>query len=166
MFGGELKPAGRGQGDLAELAHDAAQSRMAQAFLHGDEHVGVVAGLDEDHSVGVKSRQLEGRREEVAPAQTPEDDPFEAREDAGQEDGRRRVVGQVRASRHVVERAGSDPAAGQMPVDRLDAEGERLAASARILDPRDARAQLIKDGGLAHGIMRLGGKICSLFVHT
>lgn len=44
---------------------------MAQAFLHRDEHVGVAARLDKDHSVGVEPGKMKRGRKQIPPAQAP-----------------------------------------------------------------------------------------------
>lgn len=65
---------------------------MAQAFLHGDEHIGIAAGLDEDDPIRAQARQVERWGKQVTPAQAPQDRALRLREDTSQEDGRRRIV--------------------------------------------------------------------------
>ncbi len=109
-FGGELEALRRGRRIFSDLADDARDARMAKALLHREQDIGVAARLDMDHAVGVQSREMEGRGEQIVPAQAPEDGAFGAREDAGEEDGRARIVGELRTSGDFVERAGRDSA--------------------------------------------------------
>lgn len=138
---------------------------MAQTFFHGGQHMRVAAGLDEDDPVGMEAGEMEGGREQIAPAQAPEYRAVEAGENAGEEDRRGGIVGQVAATRHLMQRAGSYPAAGQMRVDVGYAEGEGGMTNAHALDLRDMRTQMIEDGRFGHGVTRLRrrGIVPSLF---
>ncbi len=94
---------------------------MAQAFLHRQQDVGVAARLDMDHSVRRQAGQVEGRGEQVAPAQAPEYRAVDPREDAGQEDRRGGIVAKLGAAGDLVQRAGgeastrSEPSSASIP---------------------------------------------------
>ncbi|KFG88634.1 hypothetical protein BV98_003468 [Sphingobium herbicidovorans NBRC 16415] len=129
---------------------------MAQAFFHREQDIGVAARLDMDHAVGVQSREMQGRGEQVVPAQAPENSPFGPREDAGEEDRRARIVGELGASGYLVERAGRDSAARESRIDRLDAERKHLVPRAHAFDPRNFGAKIGEDGRVAHDNIGLG----------
>lgn len=125
---------------------------MAQAFLHRDEDIGVAAHLDEDHPVGMQAGEMERGGKQIPPAQAPQDSPFGPREDAREEDCRRRIVAERRAAGDFMKRPHGDPAGGQMLVYGLDTERQRIMADARAFDLRNLGAQLGKGSGLTHGI--------------
>lgn len=127
---------------------------MAQALLHRDQHIGVAARLDEDDPVGVEACKMERRGEQVAPMQAPENSAFEPCEDPGEEDGCRSVVGKLAAARHIVESACRETSSGEMPVDRIDLEGESRMPGSDALDPRDMGTQFFEDGGIGHGTIK------------
>ena len=164
-FGGELEALRCCRRIFGHLADHARETGMAQAFFHRQEHIGVAARLDMDHAVGVQSREVKGGGEQVMPAQAPEDGPFGSRKDAGQEDRRARIVGQLGASGDLVERAGRDPAVREPRIDRLDAERNDLVPRAHAFDPRNCGAKIGEDGGLAHEVIGLRGtaNVPSLF---
>ena len=84
---------------------------MAEAFLHREEDIGVAASLHMDQAVRAETRKMKCGREEVAPAQAPENGSFGPRENAREKDGGARIVGQFGTSRDLVERASDKPAA-------------------------------------------------------
>ena len=129
---------------------------MAEAFLHREQHIGVAARLDMDQPIGVKARKMQGRGEEIAPAQAPEDGALGSGENAGEEDRRARIVGKFRAARDLVERARSQPAAGQPRVERIEFERDDVMTRGHAFDSRNFGAKIGEDGGLAHGIIRSG----------
>ena len=96
---------------------------MAQALLHRGQEVRLPPGLGVEHAVGMQPDRGEPRREQVAPAQAPQDRSFEAREEARREqDGEGasvRVLG-----RHLMQGAEAKPAAWKVTVEVLDPEGE------------------------------------------
>ena len=163
-LGRELQPLRRRGRILADLADDAGKPGVAQAFLHREQDVGVAARLDMDHAVGMQAGEVERRREQVAPPQAPEHRAFDPREDAGEEDRRAGVVGEVGAAGYLVQRAGRDPAARQARIERVDAERDGSVPRARALDPRDARAQIFEDDGLVHGIGQTRERVDSFLV--
>lgn len=112
---------------------------MAKAFLHRQEDIGVAAGLDMDDPVGMKAGKTKGRREQIAPAQAPEDRPVEPCENAGEKDGRGCIVAKIRAAGDLVQRAGQQPAARQPAVNFPDAEREPPLGPLTALDSRDSR---------------------------
>ena len=103
---------------------------MSKAFLDGRQHVHVAARLYKDDPVGMKSGEVKRRGEEIAPTQAPENRPVEARQDAGDEDGRGGVVGQLGATGYLVQRTLREPMARQVPIDRLDTERKRTVPNA------------------------------------
>jgi hypothetical protein len=56
---------------------------MAQTFLHDRQHR--LAGLDEDHPVGLQSGARQAGSEQVRLAQHPQDRPIESGQQAGDE---------------------------------------------------------------------------------
>ena len=129
---------------------------MAQALFHRQQHIGVAARLDVDHPVGMKPCEMERGSKQVAPAQAPHDRPIDPRENARKEDRRAGIVGKIGASSDLVERAASDTAAGEPTIEPIDLERDCRVPRTRALDLGDPRAQDFEDGGLPHGIGRLG----------
>ena len=164
-LGGELESLRRRRRIFAHFADDTGKTGMPQAFFHREEDIGVAARLDMDHAVGVQPREVKGRGEQVVPAQAPEDGALGSREDAGEEDRRARIVGQVGASGDLMERAGRDAAARKPRIDRLDAERNDLVPRAHALDPRNCGAKIGEDGRVVHDVIGLGRLLIrSLFV--
>lgn len=130
---------------------------MPQAFFHREQHIRVAAGLDIDHAVRMKTREVKRRFEQVTPAQAPEDGSLHARQNPCKENGRARIIRQIGAARHFVERTCCNAAAWQSLIQFVDAEWDRVVADAYALDTRNARSQIFKDGGLAHGIQETRG---------
>lgn len=97
---------------------------MSEALFHGDQDIGVAADFDEDHPVWVKTGEMEGRGEQVAPFHTPENGAFGSRQNSGEKYGGCRVVSQFAAAGHLVQRAGCQPAVRQMIVYDFDIERE------------------------------------------
>lgn len=154
-FGGKLEPLGRRRRIFADLADHAGQTRIAQAFFHREQHVRIAARFDMDHPVGMQAGEMQGRGEQVAPAQAPENRSLDPGKDAGEEDRRAGIVGEFRTAGYLVERAGCDAAPRQPRIQRIDAERDCAVADARALDLRDTRSQIFKDSDLVHGIRRL-----------
>ena len=164
-LGGELEPLRRGRRIFADFADDTGKPGVAQAFFHREQDIGVAARLDVDHAIGMQSREVKGRGEQVVPAQAPEDGALGSREDAGEEDRRACIVGEIGASGNFMERAGRDPAAWKPRIDRLDAERNDLVPRAHALDPRNFGAKIGEDGRVAHDVIGLGRLLIrSLFV--
>lgn len=120
---------------------------MPQGLLHGGQDLAVLPGLDVDDPVGIEPDGGERRREQVAPPQAPEHRAAPAGEDAGREQGRgRRMLAVDPALDAFVQRAERQPAPGQMPVDRLDPEGERRPRRPpRTVERHDPPAQIEQD---------------------
>ncbi len=95
---------------------------MPKTFLHGDQDIGVAAGFDEDHPVGVKAGEMQGRGEQVAPFHAPEDSAFCPRQNPSEEDGCGSVVSQFAAAGNFVQRARGQAAVRQMIVYDFDIE--------------------------------------------
>ena len=154
-LGGELEPLRRRRRIFADFADDTGKAGVPEAFFHREEHIGVTARLDVDHAVGVQPREVKGRGEQVVPAQAPEDGALGPREDAGEEDRRARIVGEIGASGNFMERAGRDPAAWKPRIDRLDAERNDFVPRADAFDPRNFGAKIGEDGRVAHDVIGL-----------
>ena len=165
-LGSQLQPLRGGRRIFCDFADDPGETGVTKAFLHGEEHIGVAARFYMDQAVRAETRKMECGREEVAPAQTPENRPFGPRENAREKDSGARIVGQFGTSRNFVERASDKPAARQPRVDGIDAEGDDVMTRARAFDSRDFGAKIGEDGGLAHDIIRPGLQfsfpLCSL----
>lgn len=146
----KLETLGGCRADLADLADDARQPRLAQALLHRDEHIGIAARLDPDHTVGMKSDEIERRSEQVAPAQAPEDRAVQPGKDAGKEDRSGRFVAQRAAAGDLMQSARRQSRARQIIVDIRDTEGQRIVTRSDMLDAGDARAQFLDDGLMPH----------------
>lgn len=125
---------------------------MAKALLECDQHVRVAARLDKYDSIGMQPGKVQRRREQVAPAQDPEHGAFAARQDTGEKDGRRGIVGELGAPRDLMQRALRHPPARQMQIDRVYLERQARVTHAHALDLRDLRAQLGENGGVMHGV--------------
>lgn len=115
---------------------------MAQALLHGDQHVGIASSLDEYDAVVMQPGEMEGGREEVAPVHAPKYRALAARQYSCKKDRGGRIVGKLKAPCHLVQCAGGNPAAWKMPVDRIDAEWKGGMMGSQALDLRDARSQV------------------------
>jgi len=129
---------------------------VAKAFLHRQQHICIASGLDMNHAVGMKSREVQCWREQVAPAQAPEDRTLDPGKDAGEKHRRAGVVGKVGAACNLVERPGGKTATRQMAVDRLQAKRQGRMAGPDPFDPRYPRTQIFDDCGLVHDMDRLG----------
>jgi len=154
-FRRQLQPFRRGSRVFGDFADHPAQSGVMKAFLHRKQHVGVAAGFDMNDAVRMKSSNMQGGGEQISPAQTPKHRPLAAREDAGEEDCRARVVGEIGAPGNFVESAGRDPAARQARIQRLYAKRESAMANPHALNLRDTRTQIFEDDSLTHNIRRL-----------
>ena len=138
---------------------------MSQALFHREQYVGVAARLDINHPAGMKACEMEGRGEQVAPAQTPKDGALHAGKDSRQEDRRARIIRKIRTARHFMKGARCNTAARQSLIQFVDTKRDRVVPNAYALDMRDARSQIFKDGGLMHGIQETRESlISSLFV--
>ena len=131
-----------------DIAHHRAQPAVAQPFLHTGQHRSVVPGLDEDHPAGQQAGLFKSRREQILPRHAPKHLAGGAGGDPGRETGRRGTIHRaIAAARHLVQAAERQPAAGQLPVQRSDAEGQDVASVRSIaFEARDARPKL-GDGG-------------------
>ena len=107
-----MQPFRRRRAVPGDLADHPAQTFVPQAFLHGEQHVRVASRFDIDDPVGVQSREMKRRREQVAPAQAPQDRTIDARKDAGEEDRRAGIVGEIGAAGYFMQCAARDAAGG------------------------------------------------------
>jgi len=130
---------------------------MPQTFLETDEDRLFVARLDIDHAIGHEPGLCEGRGEQILLCDTPEHLATQPRRDSSRKERRGRAVDRAMAAAgHLMQSAKCQSASRQMPVDRLDAEGQhRPPAAGRGLEPLDARAKLLDSGtgnGCTHGL--------------
>lgn len=157
-LGRELEPLGGDAGIFGDLADNAREPRVAQAFFHRQQHIGIAARLDMDHPVGMEPSKMQRGRKQVAPAQAPEDRAINPRQDPGEEDRRTRIVSEIGAAGDFMEGAHDDTAPGQARIDLVQAERDRLATGTGTFDPRDTGSQILKDDRAMHDIRRhLGG---------
>ncbi len=120
---------------------------MTKPLLETRQHGLLVAALDEDHPRGREPRLRHGRCEQVRAREAPQDLAFCPAGDAGREQGCCGTMhSAVAATGHFVQRAHSQPTAGQRPVDLVHAESKRIAFQPRCGQPLDSMAQLLDDG--------------------
>lgn len=119
---------------------------MPQTLFHGDQHIRVAAGLDEDDPVRVKTCKMQRRGEEVPPMHAPENRALQPRQDTGQKDRCRCIVGKFPAACDFVKSAAGKTAPRQVPVDRVDLKGQRRMPGREALDAGDVGAQFLEDG--------------------
>ena len=127
---------------------------MAQAFFHRGQHIRIAPRLHEDDPVGMEPGKLQRRREEIAPAQAPEDGAVETAEDAGEKDGRRCVIGQLSAAADFVQGTRHEPASRKSAIDLVNAERQSAVPRADAFDQRDLRPKIGNDGRLTHDASR------------
>lgn len=97
---------------------------MAQALLHGGQHLGIAPGLAIDHPVGMQPDPGEGGREQVAAVQAPQHRPVEPGEDAaGKQHGGGGVAPARATLMDLVERPEAQPAPGQRRVEPWNPKG-------------------------------------------
>ena len=174
-FGGKLKAAGGRHREPCDFCDDSAKAAMPQTFLETDEDRLFVARLDIDHAIGREPGLREGRGEQILPCDTPEHLTTQPRRDSCRKERRSRAVDRAMAAAgHLMQSAKCQSASRQMPVDRLDAEGQhRPPVASRALEALDARTKLF-DGGtgmgacmaLATGLENRMFYICSYYVES
>ena len=147
-FGRKLKAAGGGHGEPRDFCYDSAKAAVPQAFLEADEDRRLIARLDIDHAIGHEPGLREGRGEQILPGETPEHLAARARRNSRREESRGRAVDcAMAAARHLMQRAKRQSASREMPVDRLETEGQHQSPAARrALAPPDALAKLLGTG--------------------
>ncbi len=99
-----------------------------KALFDERQDIGITAGLGVNDTIRMQADLHETRRKQIAPGQAPEHRPFEAGSNPGREE--RGSSGKFRSGSlldHLVQRSKGKPLAGQMPVERRDAEGQGLA---------------------------------------
>ena len=145
-FGGKLKAAGGRHREPCDFCDDSAKAAMPQTFLETDEDRLFVARLDIDHAIGHEPGLREGRGEQILPCDTPEHLTTQPRRDSRRKERRSRAVGRAMAAAgHLMQSAKCQSASRQMPVDRLDAEGQhRSPVARRAFEPLDARHEALR----------------------
>ncbi len=101
---------------------------MAQALLHHCEHILVPPAFGVEDPRRAKTGERKPRREQVAAAERPEDRPLQTRGDARDEQGRGRIVAELRPrAGDLVQRTDRKPAARQPRIHCLHPERQALA---------------------------------------
>ncbi len=136
---------------------------MTQALLHREQDIGIAARLDMDDAIGVQPNEMERWRKQIAPTQTPEYRPRQTRENAGKEDRRACIVGQLGTSGDLVQCAARQPTAWKPFVEHIDPEWQRCMARCGAFDLGDASAQLGEDGYVVHWIEQTQGRLIRSF---
>jgi hypothetical protein len=95
----------------------------------------------------MQTGEVERGREQVAPPQAPEGRAFGPCEDAGEEDRRARIVGEIGAAGYLMERARGDSAARQPRIDIVQPNGIDPWRAPTPSISRDARSQIFEDDG-------------------
>src|SRR5580704_12803195 len=154
-FGGKLKAAGGRHGEPRDFCYDSAKAAVPQAFLETDEDRRLIARLDIDHAIGHEPGLREGRGEQILPGDTPEHLATRARGNSRREESRGGAVDRaISAAGHLMQRAERQAASREMPVDRLETEGQHQSpAASRALEAPDALAKILDPGtgdGCAH----------------
>ncbi len=116
---------------------------MAQRFLHREQDMRVGACLDMDQTVRMQTGEMECRSEKIAPAQAPDYRPIQARQQSGDEDRRRGIVGQFGTAGYFMQGSAGDPATGKMAINRSNTERQGVVSAAVPLDCSDAGAQIV-----------------------
>ena len=149
----ELKPASGGHRSLACLTDHGAKGAVPQPFLHQCEHFRIVRRLGVEDAFRREPRLEQPRREQVAPAHDPQHRSPCTRGNAGEEQGRRRVVAGGRGSgRDLVQGVEPQPLGREFRVDRTDAKGQhRPTPVPRAFDGGQLIAQRLEDSGVGHG---------------
>ncbi len=103
---------------------------MAQPLLHQRQQLGIVRRLGIDHPVRRQPRLVEAWREQIAPPHHPQHRAPGARGDTGEEQGGGGVIARMRGGGgNLVQRIQPEAAIPQPGVERLDPEGQHLAAA-------------------------------------
>jgi hypothetical protein len=103
---------------------------MAQPLLHHRQHLLVAAAFRVEHPLRPEPGAGEAGREQVAPAERPQHGARQAGGDGGDEQGRRRLVGQRGPRpRRLVQSPERQPATGEPAVDLPDPERKHPRAA-------------------------------------
>ena len=118
-------------GKSRDLGDNGAKAAVPQAFLETDEDRLLIARLDIDHAVGHEPGLREGRGEQILPGETPEHPATQPRSDSRRKERRGGAVDRAMAAAgHLMQRAKRQAASRQMPVDRLETEGQHQSPAA------------------------------------
>jgi len=153
-----------------DLGDNRGKPAMPQTLLKTGKHSLFVPRFDIDHAIGDEPGLGEGRGEEVLPNDAPQRPAAGPSGDSRRKERRGRAVDRaLAAAGHLMQSAERQSASRQMPVDRLDAEGQHQSpACGRAFEAPDALAKLLdnrKAGGRPHVLCNsLGRVVCSLFV--
>lgn len=136
---------------------------MPQAFLTTGQHRLFIASLEIDDAIRHEPGLREGWSEQVSPCDAPKHPAACPRYDSRCKKRRGRAVNRaIAAARHLMQRAKRQSALREMPVDRLDAEGQHRAPSAgSALEAPDTLSKVFDTGTgdrRSHGLCNgLGG---------
>ena len=98
---------------------------MPDPLLEARQHRLLVAGVDVDDAVRVKTDLGQSRREKVLPGDAPQNLALGARRDAGGKQGSHSAIdGGVATSCHFVQRPERQAPAGEPAIDGFDTKGE------------------------------------------
>lgn len=129
-LGGQLQPARHRHGHARGLRHHGPEASASKPLLHAVEHALLVSAFDHDDAVIRQPNLSKGRQEQIPLRDTPENFPLCARCHPGDEQGCCRTVERtVPAACDFMQAAKGKPPARQMPVDLLDAKGQKLLLS-------------------------------------
>jgi hypothetical protein len=164
-FGGKLKAAGVGHGQKRDFCYDSAEPAVPQTLLETDENRLFVSRLDIDHAAGHEPGLRESRGEEVLPRDAPQHKAAGPGGDSRRKERRGGAVDRAMAAAgHLMQSAERQSASWQMPVDRLDAEGQHQSpAASRALEAPDVLAKLL-DTGTGDGRAHILGKMLGCYV--
>lgn len=101
----------------------------------------------------MKACKVKGRGEQIAPAQTPENRSFHARQYACDEYRRGRVVANVGRAQNLMQCAGYKAVAGQMIVDAGETERMDAMTTPIARHMGDRRTQILEDGIAGHSLV-------------
>lgn len=140
-LGGMLKAARGRRLQPADLAHDAGEAAMAQAFLQHQRHR--QRRLHMQHTVRVQAGAGQGRGVEISLFHGPEDGPRETRQNTGRhQPGGAALRFASPGIGHFMQAAEAQPAARQMAVHHVDTErqnGVRSLRAGMAFQPGDFR---------------------------
>lgn len=146
VFRRQLQAARAGRVDLPDLAHDAGEAAVTQRFLHhrGDG----TPGGDMQDAIRAQAHTGQGRGIKIGAFGRPQHRPLQPGEDAcHHQPGGAGIRLAHSLIGHFMQTSQSQPATGQMPVERGQAKGQHLPRDRRAMSPLqrgDGRPQICK----------------------
>lgn len=133
FLGGKLQPPAGGEGHIRDFADNGGDPAAAQPFFHGPEGIRIAPGADQNHACRIDIELQQGRAVERARIERPGAFAPEnrvvfsvVRQAARQQGAEGRGDTGIRGE-YFVQCAPCEPAAGQVIVYRVDAEGQGLS---------------------------------------